>query len=200
MRVRGGFTLLELVVAIVLAGVVALLVYGAAAAGTDTQARLRQRRLVLQQARAFRATLEDALRNARPARVRGEIAFDLEARQDRAGRPHDRLSFITAGALPPLTADADWAVTLESAPGGVVLEAVPLGLAAPAPLVVRLPRATGLAIRVLGASRPRAWTKRWPFPALVPPAVELTLWTDSGPAGPPLRLALPLGSGGGGVP
>ncbi len=192
-RPRAGFTLLELLVAIVLAGVVALLVYGAAAAGADTQARLRERRLALQAARAFRATLADALRNARPARTLGEKAFTLEEHRDAAGRPRDRLSFIAAGALPPLTADADWVVTLEPSPEGVSLEAVPLGLAAPTPLVVRLPGVTGLDIRVLGMSQPREWTTRWVFPALVPPAVALTFWTDSGPAGPPLRLALPLG-------
>jgi prepilin-type N-terminal cleavage/methylation domain-containing protein len=191
---RGGFTLVELVVALVLAGVVALLVYGVAAAGADTQQRLRQRGLAVQQARAFRATLADALRNARPTLIRGDTAFNLEVRRDGAGRPRDRIAFVTAGAFPPLTADADWAVTVEPSPQGVLLEAVPLGVAAPAPVLLRLPGVTGLDVRVLGASRPREWTKRWAFPSLVPPGVELTFWTDSGPgADPPVRLMLPLG-------
>lgn len=188
-----GFTLVELLVALVLAGVVALLVYGAAAAGSDTQAQLRERRLALQTVRAFRATLADALRNARPARLRGDTAFRLEARQDAAGRPRDRLSFVTAGALPPLTPDADWTVTLAPAAGGVALVATPVGLAAPTPVVLRLPGVTGLEVRVLGLSPAREWTKRWIFPRLVPPAVQLTFWTDSGPAGPPWRAVLPLG-------
>jgi len=191
---RGGFTLLELVVALVLAGVVALLVYGAAAAGADTQARLRERGLAQQEARAFRATLEDALRNARPARIRGDTAFNLDVRRDAAGRPRDRIAFITAGAFPPLTADADWAVTVEPSPRGLLLEAVPLGVAAPVPVVLRLPGVTGLDVQVLAMSRLREWTKRWVFPSLVPPGVEFTFWTDSGPGGgPPLRLTLPLG-------
>ena len=148
----------------------------------------------MQQARAFRATLTDALRNARPTLIRGDTAFNLEVRRDGAGRPRDRIAFITAGGLPPLTGDADWAVTVEPSPQGVLLEAVPLGVAAPAPVVLRLPGVTGLDVRVLGASRPREWTKRWAFPSLVPPGVELTFWTDSGPgADPPVRLMLPLG-------
>ena len=43
-RWKRGFTLLELLVAIVLAGIVALLVYGTASAGRDTEVRLRERR------------------------------------------------------------------------------------------------------------------------------------------------------------
>lgn len=188
-----GFTLVELLVALVLAGVVALLVYGAAAAGSDTEAQLRERRLALQTVRAFRATLADALRNARPSRLRSDTVFRLEPGQDAAGRPRDRLTFVTAGALPPLTADADWTVTLAPSPDGVTLVATPVGLAEPMPVVLRLPGFTGLDVRVLAVSPVREWTKRWAFPRLVPPAVELTFWTDAGPAGPPWRAVLPLG-------
>ena len=194
MSARFGFTLLELLVALVLAGVVALLVYGAAAAGTDTAARLRAERRSVQAVRAFRATLEDALRNARPARQRGDTTFRLEARGDPQGRPYDRLSFVTAGALPPLTADADWAVTLEPTPEGLQLVAVPIGLAAPTPVVLRLPQFRGgLDIRVLTMGQVPEWSKRWIFPTLVPRAIALTFWTDSGPAGAPWHLTLPLG-------
>ena len=41
MTMRRGFTLLELLVALVLTSVVALLVYGSATAGTEAQRRLR---------------------------------------------------------------------------------------------------------------------------------------------------------------
>src|SRR2546425_8764667 len=119
---------------------------------------------------------------------------NLDVRRDAAGRPRDRIAFITAGAFPPLTADADWAVTVEPSPRGLLLEAVPLGVAAPVPVVLLLPGVTGLDVRVLAMSRLREWTKRGVFPSLVPSGVEFTFWADSGPGGsPPLRLTLPLG-------
>src|SRR5439155_8167949 len=53
MRRAAGFTLLELMIAIALFGVVALLVYGAAQAGLDTEGRLAVARRRLQSARAM---------------------------------------------------------------------------------------------------------------------------------------------------
>lgn len=193
MTARRGFTLLELMVAIVLAGVVALLVYGAVDAATGTQERLAAQRRALQSARAARATLHDALRNAQPARIRGDTAFLLEDRRDAAGRPLDRLSFIAAGAFPPLTSDADWAVTVEPTPEGLLLTAQPIGVAAPPRVILGAPGVVGLDVRVQEMTRERAWADRWRFPALVPRAVELTYWTGDGPLYPPVRLALQLG-------
>ncbi len=193
MSAQRGFTLIEMLVAITLAGVVALLVYGAAAAATDTQDRLAENRRALQSERAMRATLHDALRNAQPAGRRGDTAFVVEARRDAAGRPMDRLSFIAAGAFPPLTADADWAVTVEPTPEGLVLTATPIGVVAPARVLRGAPQITGLQVVVQELTAERAWADRWRFPALVPRAIQLTYWTDLGPVHPPVRLALQLG-------
>lgn len=192
---RAGFTLLELLVAIVVTGVVALLVYGAAGAAVDTQRRLEERRLELRAVRAWRATLEDALRNARPAPTYNDSAFVLLEAYDAEGRPRDRLWFVTAGGLPPLTADADWEVILEPTPQGLSLTARPSGVLAPPRRLVGPRQVTGLDIRVLSAdSDEPGWIESWEFPRLVPEAIELTYWTDDGPAGPPLRLTLPLGA------
>ncbi len=193
MRWRAGFTLLELLVAIVLVGVVALLVYGIAGVAAGTQERVAQKQRALQSANALRATIHDALRNARPARRVGDTAFVLESRNDAGGRPVDRLSFITAGGLPPLTADADWEVTLEPSPRGLVMMAVPVGVVAPRRVIVGPSDITGLDVQVQEVTRDRRWADRWRFPALVPRAIALTYWTDAGPAGPPVVLALPLG-------
>ncbi len=180
--------------AIVLAGVVALLVYGAAGAAMDTQARLQQRRLERRSARAWRATLEDALRNARPAPSRNDSAFVLTEDYDGRGRPRDRLWFVTAGGLPPLTADSDWEVILEPTPRGLSLLATPVGVNAPPRLLIGPRQVTGLDIRVLSPSRRElGWLETWRFPRLVPQAIELTYWTDEGPAEAPVRLTLPLG-------
>ncbi len=175
-------------VAIVLTGVVALIVYGAASAAVDTQTRL-----ALRSQRAWHAILEDALRNARPAPTRQDTAFVIEDRRDAAGRPRDRLTFVAAGSLPPLTADADWRVVVEASAEGVSLIAAPIGVDAPPRRIVGLPGVTGLEVRVLGVTREPDWIDEWRFPRIVPRAVELTYWTEAGPLEPPVRLTLPLG-------
>jgi len=192
-RRASGFTLLELLVAIVVAGIVALLVYGTAAAGRETQVRLTERRHAFETAQAFRAMLEDALRNARPSRVSGDTTFWIASRLDARGRPHDRLWFITAGGTPPLTPDADWQISLESDANGVVMMATPVGIMAPTRVVARYPGATGLQLRVLSVGSPPAWLDRWVFPSFAPAAITVAFWSDAGPLGAPYRLAVPLG-------
>ena len=186
-RWKRGFTLLEVLVAIVLAGVVALLVYGTASAGRDTAVRLRERRRALQTAQAFRSTVADALRNARPTRVYGDTAFWLDGQ---------RVWFVAAGSMPPLTPDADWEVGIEAQPdgGGVVMTAKPVGVALPPRVVARYPEAIGLQVRVLTFGSRPVWTDRWAFPSYVPAGIELTYLGRSGTLGAPLRLVLPLGS------
>jgi prepilin-type N-terminal cleavage/methylation domain-containing protein len=187
-----GFTLLELMIAIVLTGVVAMLVYGAAAVAMDTQDRLRERGREIRARQAWRATLQEAFRNTRPAATFADTAFFLEDGFV-GGRPADRVSFVTAGSMPPLTADSDWVVTLEASPEGLVLSARPVGVIAPPQRVVGVPGVTGLSIRVFDPEPPAGWRDTWDYPRLVPAAVELTYWTDEGPAARSERLWLPLG-------
>ena len=193
---RRGFTLLELLVAIVLTGVVALLVYGAVRAASDTEARLVTSRRHWQSQRGMRALLEDAVRNARPPTRAGGAAFSLEVATSSAGVPQDRLTFVTRGGFPPLTADADWRVTIEATPAGLTASAIPLGVRTPERLAALLPGVSGLEVRVL-APGATEWNRQWAFPGTFPRAVALTFWTDSGPprAAAVLRVALPLGGG-----
>lgn len=192
MNTRHGFTLLEVLVAIVLTGVVALLVYGAAGAAMDTQRRSDAARDALQWARGWHATLADALRNARPARIPQDTAFWVEHQVGPDGIPRDHLVFVTAGATPPLTSDADWIVSVGPGLTGLELTAMPVGVAGP-PLVAHAPAGiVGLAVRVVGFTPEPQWTDRWRFPAYVPRGVELVYWSETGPVDT-VRLALPLG-------
>ena len=193
MSVRRGFTLLELLVAIVVTGVVALLVYGAVGAAAEVRTRVAAERDSLQSARAMRAAIEDALRNARSAFAYGDTVFVLDDRSDASGRPADRLSFVSAGALAPLTPDADWAVTIEPTPDGLVLTGAPIGFAAPARVVARLAGVTGLEVRALPTRGGAPWTDRWTDGTTLPQAVELTYWSDTGAVGLPIRVVLPGG-------
>lgn len=187
-----GFTLLELLVAMVLTGVVALLVYGAAGVAVDTQRRLEEKGREVRARQAWRSTLQEAFRNTRPAATYADTAFYLEERFI-AGRPADRVTFVTAGSMPPLTPDSDWIVTLEASEEGLVLSARPVAAVVPGRRVVGIPGVTGLDVRVLDQQFGAGWSETWEYARFVPTAVELTYWTEDGPVAPSERLWLPLG-------
>src|SRR5256885_16487053 len=118
-------------VAIVLTSLVVLLAYGAARVSYDAHARLSADLRALQQARALRELLQDALRSARAPQRPGDPLFTLHA---------GRLSFVTAGGGPPLDPDYDWLLTIEPGADGLALSATPVGPAAARPGAIRAPR------------------------------------------------------------
>jgi prepilin-type N-terminal cleavage/methylation domain-containing protein len=191
---RNGFTLLELLVAIVVSAVVALLVYGIVGVALDTQERVTARRDVLQRKIAFKAVLAQALRTVRQADLSQPETFLLEDGAVVSGPPRDRLSFVTAGGTPPLTADADWHVTVEATAEGLTLAAYPQGLAAPQLTVLRLPGVTGLDAEIVipGRVQPRLPGAMAPLPS--PPALlSLVFWDADGPIGAPMLVAPRVG-------
>ncbi|MBE0590812.1 MAG: prepilin-type N-terminal cleavage/methylation domain-containing protein [Gemmatimonadales bacterium] len=190
----GGFTLLELLVAIVVAGVVALLVYGIVGVALDTESRVTARRDALQREIAFRAVLTEALRTVRQSDLAEPETFLLEDGEGPAGQPRDWLSFVTAGGTPPLTADADWHVMVEASDDGLTLAAYAEGLATPPVTVLRLPGVTGLDVEIVvpGRVQPRLPGAMAPLPS--PPAlVSIVFWDAAGPTGPPLLVAPRVG-------
>jgi len=162
-----GFTLIEVMLAIVLTGLVVLLAYGAAQVSYDAHARLSAELRALQQARALRELLQDALRSARAPQRPGDSLFTLHS---------GRLSFVTAGGGPPLDPDYDWLLTIEPGADGLELSAV-----------------TRWDVRALapGASQ---WLEEWPRTAVMPRAVVITLWHDAEPLGLPLQVRVGAGA------
>ncbi len=193
MNRRLGFTLIEVLVSIVLTAVVSLLVYGAAQAARDTQARIADERHTLQKALAMRLLLEGALAGAQTALMAPDTMFLLEKRVSTRGIPQDRLTFVTSGDLSPLHHGADWIVTLEPTLDGLRLTGGAMGIRTPSRRLALLPGVTGLAVRVRDPGEGSDWLEEWNFLAVLPAAVELTYWTDSGSVGFPLTVALPLG-------
>ena len=179
-----GFTLLEVMVAIVLTGLVVLLGYGAAQVSYDAHARLRADVNALQEAQALRELLQDALRSARAPQRPGDPRFTLHA---------GRLSFVTAGGGPPLDPDYDWLVTIEPGADGLRLSATPVGRAPAAQVTIRAPGVTrwDVRARLAGAS---GWLEEWPTTTVLPSAVAITMWHDSTPVGLPLQVRVVAGS------
>ena len=203
MRRCAGFTLLELLTALVLTSVVTLLVNGAVRAGVDSQSRLGEHRRAEQSARAMRAVLQEILRGARPALRPNDTAFVLEARQDAGGRPMDRIRLVSAVMAPPFSDEADWTVEVRPTRGGLAVFAAPVGAPDRVRLMAIEPTITGLEVRVVaqvrdtvsGEVRASPWARAWAGGTSVPKAVELTFWSQARHADVPLRTALPLGGG-----
>jgi prepilin-type N-terminal cleavage/methylation domain-containing protein len=176
-----GFTLLEVMIAIVLASIVVLVAYGAAQVSFDVHARLGGALRAQQSARATRELLQDALRNARRApQAPEDTTFVLQ---------EGRLSFVAAGAGPPFDPDFDWRITIEPDSSGLALVAVPVGRAPAAEVVFRLPGVTRWGVQVLAPDETR-WVREWPATPNMPRAIAITLWNRAEPVGPPLQLML----------
>jgi prepilin-type N-terminal cleavage/methylation domain-containing protein len=175
-----GFTLLEVMVAIVLTSLVVLLAYGAAQVSFDARARLDADLRGLQGPRALRALLQDALRNVRSLQRPGDPRFTLR---------DGRLSFVTAGGGPPFDPDYDWLLTIEPSAGGLELVAALVGRSPPAQVAVRVPGVTRWDVRVLGPGGSQ-WLAEWPAAMVVPRAVAIRFWHGSEPFGLPLQVAL----------
>ena len=187
MTARRGFTLIEVTIAIVLTGVVALLVYGSAQAATDVAARLAEHRHGIQSARGMRTLLQDALRSAETG-APGEVTFRV-TRATRGGLPADWLEFSAGGPLLPLDPAFDWRLQLAPTADGLILTARAANAPGAAPVVALLEGVTGVRIETLGREE-EGWLTGWESDGL-PAAVRITYWNAAGPVGVPLVVTLP---------
>lgn len=178
-RREGGFTLLEVIVALMLTSLVVMLAYSAAQVSFDAHSRLGTDLRILQGERAGRQLLADALRNAEPPQRPEDPGFALQ---------DNRLSFVAAGGAPPLDPDYDWLISVGPTGDRIEVVAKPLGRAPPAEVRFTLPQVTRWEVQVPGG--PTGWLREWPSGNVLPRAVQMTFWNDSAPIGSPLRVAL----------
>jgi prepilin-type N-terminal cleavage/methylation domain-containing protein len=186
---RAGFTLLELLVAIVVTGVVALLAYTSLRAGVDTSERLDRAEARMSTQVVARALLLDALRHPPEGggSAMSDALFTLEDRTSGSGAPSDLLSFVSHGVGRAPGTGGPWLVTIGAVDEGVRLRAVPFDPGAGAALDLMLPGARGLDAHVLARSAEGAWLYDWDLLGRVPAAVRIDLLDASGrPLGPPL--------------
>jgi prepilin-type N-terminal cleavage/methylation domain-containing protein len=174
-----GFTLLEMIVAIVLTSLVALLAYSAAQVAIDTRTRMTAHLHDVESARAVRMLLTDALRNARGAQRPGDPGFNLQDNQ---------LSFVASGGAAPLDPDYDWRITVTPAATGLQFVATPLGHAPATQVAFRIPDVTRWDVQVLDANA--QWRSDWTTEKIIPRATAIAFWHNSVTAAMPIRLVL----------
>jgi len=191
----GGFTLVELLVALAVAGIVALAAQQLLATALDARARSRTQRELALSAAARRAALEAWLRGATLS-VPGEPFIGRPGGD--VGWPADELVFAVAdaGALYPgphrirVWVDRNPALAPED---GLAVELLPLPAGSgPADTLVLAPAAARLRIRYLDA--PGVWVDAWDSATdgRLPLAIELRIATVPGlvvPAGEELMFA-----------
>jgi prepilin-type N-terminal cleavage/methylation domain-containing protein len=176
MRRPTGFTLLEVMVAIVITGVVALLAYGTASAGFDTRDRLKEYQVTTGAEIIVRAFLLDALRH--PPEQGGiamnDTLFWIEDEITSEGLPADAVLFLSRGVASPLGASNTWAVELSVSTSGLRLYASPISHDDHhEPITMLIPEVQGLNIEVLDRSTDTEWQQSWDAPGRVPAAVRL---------------------------
>jgi len=202
MRNRRAFTLLELIVSIAVAGLIALLVYGSASAGFDTRDALARYRNTSESELRARVLVTDALRHASDEAEPGRAAFELIDATDPRGLPTDQLVFLTRGILPPLGGSALWTMALTLSPRGLLVLAAPVS---PSPatghsgdqpsgasITAVLNEIRGVDVQVMSLVD-RTWSVSWPSSGQLPAAVQLTFFDAAGAAvGPPVIVRLGL--------
>jgi prepilin-type N-terminal cleavage/methylation domain-containing protein len=177
---RAGFTLLEVMLALVLTGLVVLVAYAAAQVSFEARARLTSTLHEDDRLRAIRVLLRDALRNARAPQRASAPGFTLA---------NGRLSFVASGGAAPLDPDYDWLITAQAGAQGLEVDAVPLGHARSARITFRAPSVTRWQVHVL-ALDDSAWQDDWSAPTVLPRAASLVFWQGTTPVGQPMDVVL----------
>lgn len=178
MTLRRGFTLVEVMIALLIGSVVVVLAYATLSAGLDTQQRVTTARETDASATALRAMLTDAVRHA----VAGDADDPQGMHTSDAGTS---LRFTTRGIEAPLGGTALWQLSLTADTGGVALRAFPRDDKR-APLMITARSSRRFAVRFLPLASSE-WRDRWDDPSRLPEAVELRFLDAQGrDALPPL--------------
>lgn len=165
---RKAFTLIEVMVALVLTGLVALLAYGSAQAGFDTADRLDGYRHGTESEALMRGMLSDALRHLTDAPAGGPASFRVE----RMSQSSDALAFVTRGVTSPHGAGSLWVMTVRPSPRGLWLHAEPLEDRAAADIDAYVSELTGISVRALNDDG--EWVREWTTGRRSPAAVEIS--------------------------
>jgi prepilin-type N-terminal cleavage/methylation domain-containing protein len=203
-RARRGFTLVELLVALVVSALVVSVAFRAVSVAADATARMRDDRHGALRAGAARGQLDLWLRAA--TFLDGAEPFIGQRGAQRDGPPLDEVTFAVAdaGVLRPGPRRIRLWIGTDSMGlrGGLLAELTALDAhdAIAAETLVVAPSAAGMRLRYRGQfGRHEGWAGEWASSTLLPTAVELRLMAAEGTGRMPLPpilgvpLTVPLG-------
>ena len=184
MKTHRGFTLIEMIVAIALTGIVALLAYGSMQAGLDSASRIERYRRGNESEVLMRSLVTDALRHPSDA-PGGSASFEIVNVPGTQGASGDMLRFVSRGVSGALGAGDLWRVQLGQSSRGLQFGATSLDGDA-APIAGAIPSIKSMSVRVLGSTSDVAWRSGWESTRQFPAAVEISFRDSLGAlAGPP---------------
>ncbi|WP_309670455.1 prepilin-type N-terminal cleavage/methylation domain-containing protein [Gemmatimonas sp.] len=188
-RSRGGFTLLEVIVAITVTGLALTTAGMALSAARHTAARIQTHEVRTEADSRVRALLTDMLRHA-PLTEQVDMPLLVVDRAN--GAPS--LRFLSTGVREPYGTGAVWQVEVALRDSTLEVRATPTGRDIGAsPLVATLSPVTRLDVRVLEhgtAMSSPTWRADWPIAQDRPRAIELTWNHESDRSAMPLRVVL----------
>lgn len=184
---RRGFTLIEIMVALVVTGLVVSIAYATLQAGFETSERLTKAQDGDEREVVARAMLSNALRHAVPGIIGGEPVFVV--RDDPRG---DGLRFLTRGVSEPLGASEVWEVSLLPGPSGTQFDGRQLDNPSRS-FTTLLRRVNALNVRVRGRDFRDGWLETWNAQDRSPAAVSISfLDADGRVIGAPLMARVGL--------
>lgn len=190
---RRGFTLMEVMTAIVISALVAAVAAAALRAGLDVRERVNRHRVTVDaEARALE-WIAIMLRHPPPSNAVSEPLVHIT----RLASGSDSLTFLSNGVDSPAGTGAIWRITLHTDAFGLHLNAVPVRTSTTAPMESVLSHVTTLRAEALspGSANPE-WLSQWPVLRSPPAAVRLTLGLANGTSRAPMVFAMsPLAAG-----
>jgi prepilin-type N-terminal cleavage/methylation domain-containing protein len=171
---RNAFTLVEVMVALVVTGLVVSIAYASVQAGLETSERITVARTGEEREIVARALLARAIRHAVPGAIGGQPVFIL--RDQPSG---DELTFRTRGVSEPFGASGLWEVALLPDQDGVRLTGVAVDNSN-ASFTTLLPRVRRIDVRVLGRDVRDGWFESWPYAERSPVAVTIAFLDVNG--------------------
>jgi prepilin-type N-terminal cleavage/methylation domain-containing protein len=182
---RRAFTLLEVVVALTIAGIIALAARAAIVAGIDTQERLQVHVTRSEGDARFRALLVQALRHLSDAPAIGLLPFVLRDTTLADGSQAQLIEFYSRGMSQPAGTGSVLYMRVAPSEQGLTISA-----SGPDGVIVVHGVAPGIgAIRVRLQTPAGAWVETWPRSLQTPSAVSLEFTpTGSSPNAAPVPL------------
>jgi len=172
-----GFTLLELIVALTIAGLIALSARAVLVGGLDTQERLQAHSAISESDARFRALVVQALRHMTDAPVAGSPPFVMRDTVTDAGPSHI-VEFYSRGLGVPAGTGTPSRVRLAPSEHGLTIDA----RRNDGSVALHGTAAQIAALRALVQTPAGEWTSAWPRSLQIPTAVSLEMLVASSTA------------------